>query len=467
MDFALHLQCGCANLHCVCMNIFVFDSSGSGPLIHRLHGLGVHCQMFSMESVRDLGPGTEEGVYFVSHEALTQPVWLNLRARFGQANRYYVVAGRKLASGQIVGAARDGAQDVVDLEDDDERWLVAIERVVASQRLWVQLYGGVKLDEADLLTGQSVVIKALRETIEKLGPTGASVLILGESGVGKERVAQALHKSSHVTGPFIAVNCAAIPRDLIEAEIFGAEKGAYTGATHARAGLVEQADGGTLFLDEIGELDLGLQPKLLRFLETRKARRVGGRGEYRVEVRVLSATNSNLETEVARGKFRPDLFYRISEVTLRVPPLRSRLEDIPLFVKAFLQTAGERFGRHFESAEPELIRKFQQFEWPGNARELKNTIDRLVILYQGPVLRANWWEAPPKLESPQTVTANPAENPSVPAPQPVEIALASRRQKLEMAKKLLRENDDNLTLVSAKLGINPSTLYRWRKAGKV
>src|SRR5262249_42440691 len=151
---------------------------------------------------------------------------------------------------------------------------------------------------------------------------------------------------------FVAVNCAAIPRELIEAEIFGSEKGAYTGSVRARSGLVEQAAGGTLFLDEIGELDFALQPKLLRFLETRHARRVGGDSEYRVDVRVLSATNSNLESEIRKGRFRADLFYRISEVTVRVPPLRTRAEDIPLFVQTFLQTAGERFGRHFESAEP-------------------------------------------------------------------------------------------------------------------
>lgn len=449
------------------MIVSVFDCEGSGQVVHRLHELGVHCQMFLMDSIRDLGPGSSDLVYLVPREALDEPIWLNLRARLGQANRYFVVAGRDLTSRQIVGAVRDGADDVVDLEDSDARWLEVVEKVVTSQQLWVQLYGGAKLDEADLLTGQSVVIKALREAIEKLGPTGASVLILGESGVGKERVAQALHKSSNAKGQFVAVNCAAIPRDLIEAEIFGAEKGAYTGATHARAGLVEQADGGTLFLDELGELDLALQPKLLRFLETRQARRIAGRGEYRVEVRVLSATNSNLEAEVSRGKFRPDLFYRISEVTLRVPPLRSRLEDIPLFVKAFLQNAGERFGRHFESAEPELIRKFQQFDWPGNARELKNTIDRLVILYQGPVLRASWWDPPPRLEAPP-VHAAPAGSPSHgPGAAPAEVALTNRKQKLELARRLLRENDDNLTGVAAKLGINLSTLYRWRKAGKV
>ncbi len=447
------------------MIVSVYHCEARAGLLHRLTGLGINCQTFALDSIRDLGHSAADVVYLIPFEALSSPDWANLRTRLGQANRYYVVSGSELSSEQIVRATHDGALDVIQLQDQDERWLRSLEKVMNSQRLWLQLYGGVMLNEADLLTGQSAAIKALRQTIERLGPTGASVLILGESGVGKERVASALHKSSAIKGPFIALNCAAIPRDLIEAEIFGAEKGAYTGSVQARAGLVEQAAGGTLFLDEIGELDLALQPKLLRFLATHQARRVGGTSEYQVSVRILSATNSNLEAEVARGKFRPDLFYRISEVTMRVPPLRARLEDIPLFVQAFLQSAGERFGRHFESAEPELIKKFQQFDWPGNVRELKNTIDRLVILYQGPVLRAGWWDIPDKSSDPTLI--NQPNQSGFAGEMPGRQPLASRKEKLQIARRLLKESGDNLTWVAAQLGINPTTLYRWRKAGKV
>jgi transcriptional regulator with PAS, ATPase and Fis domain len=265
------------------------------------------------------------------------------------------------------------------------------------------------------------------------------------------------------------VNCAAIPKELMEAELFGAEKGAYTGATKTRPGLVEQASGGTLFLDEIGELEVRLQPKLLRFLETRKARRVGGNAEIQSEVRVLSATNSRLETEVAQGRFRSDLYYRLSEVILHVQPLRARSEDIPQFAKAFMQAAGERAGKYFESVEPELIRKFEQYDWPGNVRELRNAIDRMVILYDGPALRAAWWE-PPRSQAvagvelssgaPPRLAPTNAFNGSTSGPM-------NRRQKLELARQLMESSGNDLTWVAAQLGIHPTTLYRWRKSGKV
>jgi transcriptional regulator with PAS, ATPase and Fis domain len=313
-------------------------------------------------------------------------------------------------------------------------------------------------------------MKALRLAIERLGPTPATVLILGESGVGKERVANALHAASG-RGPFVAVNCAAIPKELMEAELFGAEKGAYTGSVRSRAGLVEQASGVTLFLDEIGELDVRLQPKLLRFLETHRARRVGGHTEIQSEVRVLSATNSNLEAGVAQGRFRSDLYYRLSEVILHIPPLRARPEDIPQFAMAFLPLAGERLGKYFESLEPELIRKFQSYEWPGNVRELRNAIDRMAILYDGPVLRAAWWDRPSGATS-GTAEPNPAagnasaNNPSQPVAANPGMPL-NRRQKLELAGRLLASSGNDLVWVAAQLGIHPTTLYRWRKSRKV
>jgi DNA-binding NtrC family response regulator len=449
------------------MIVSVLNGEGSANLVQRLHALGLNCQRFTPETVKELSHSGWNLVYVVPSDELKSEAWPLLRTKLGQANRYYVVGGSDLSSAEIVSATRDGAYDVVDLEDEDDRWVGALEKVVNSQQLWLQLYGGTALHDGDLLTGQSASIKALRLAIERLGPTGASVLILGESGVGKEHVASSLHKSSASQGPFVAVNCAAIPRELIEAEIFGSEKGSYTGSVRARSGLVEQAAGGTLFLDEIGELDLALQPKLLRFLETRQARRVGGDSEYRVDVRVISATNSNLEGEINRGRFRADLFYRISEVTVRVPPLRSRAGDIPLFVQTFLQTAGERFGRHFESAEPELIKKLQTWDWPGNVRELKNTIDRLVILYNGPVLRAAWWDLPEK-QAPAADELGGAPHSHAHGHARVGHPLmASRKQKLQLAKDLLKQSGDDLTAVAAQLGVNPSTLYRWRKAGKV
>ncbi|HEX4343707.1 MAG TPA: sigma-54 dependent transcriptional regulator [Verrucomicrobiae bacterium] len=446
------------------MIISVLNTPLAKPIEAKLSALSLNCQRFSADSIKDLNHHSSETIYLIPKEILDSEEWSRLRAKLAEANRYFLVVGSGLSSAHIVQATRDGAYDVLQLEDDDARWMDSLEKVVQSQKLWLQLYGGRALDAEEMLIGQSAGIKSLRQAIERLGPTGASVLILGESGVGKEHVASALHSTTS-KGPFVAVNCAAIPRELIEAEIFGAERGAYTGSVKAREGLVEQAAGGTLFLDEMGELDIALQPKLLRFLETRRARRVGGEGEYHVDLRVVSATNSNLESEIAAGKFRADLYYRLSEVSLRVPPLRARLEDIPLFIHTFLQAAGERFGRHFESVEPELIQKFQAYHWPGNVRELKNVIDRLVILYNGPVMRAGWWTPPEAAMVAEPMNAVQAK--AEVRPEPVQAnsppLFAHRKQKMELAKKLLLESDNNQTWVAAQLGINPTTLYRWRK----
>ncbi len=203
----------------------------------------------------------------------------------------------------------------------------------------------------------------------------------------------------------------------------------------------------------------------MRFLETRKARRVGGNAEIQSEVRVLSATNSNLESEIADGKFRSDLYYRLSEVILHVPPLRTRPTDVSLLTMAFLKAAGERLGKNFESVEPELIHKFQQYDWPGNVRELKNAIDRMVILYDGPVLRAPWWDVPQKSTS-RTSARAPAfhTTPSSGDARPVAF---NRKQKLEMARQLMESSGNDLTWVAAQLGIHPTTLYRWRKTRKI
>lgn len=433
----------------------------------KLERLGVRTHRSTKESIGDLDQQSSETVCLLPIEALSEADWPRLRVRLAQANRYYIVAGSGLDSQAIMNAARDGAFDVVLLEDNDQRWTVALQKVIDAQKLWLQLYGGAELKSTNGLLGQSAAMKSLRQAIERLGPTGASVLILGESGVGKEMVANSLHVASG-RGPFVAVNCAAIPKELMEAELFGAEKGAYTGATKTREGLVEQAAAGTLFLDEIGEMDIRLQPKLLRFLETRKARRVGGKEELVSEVRVLSATNSNLETEIALGKFRSDLYYRLSEVILHATPLRTRPEDIAHLSMVFMKTAGERLGKHFDSMEPQLVEKFRAYDWPGNVRELRNVIDRMVIMYDGPVMRAAWWEVPRRAAQPAS------ERPGVHGVAGSALlggggwpASLNRKQKLEMARQLLESSGNDLTWVAAQLGIHPTTLYRWRKMKKL
>ncbi len=444
------------------MQVFIPSHTPAPALEQRLASLDITRRRFSASNVADLAHDNAEAVYLLPWEALSDAEWPQLRVRLTQANRCYVVAGEQLQTAEIMAAARDGASDVLQLSDTDDRWRAALQQAAESQQLWLRLYGSPQGPLPNFLLGQSAPMKSLRVAIEKLGPTNASVLILGESGVGKERVANALHTASG-RGPFVAVNCAAIPKELMEAELFGAERGAYTGAVRSRAGLVEQAAGGTLFLDEIGELDVRLQPKLLRFLETRKARRVGGQTEIQSEVRVLSATNSNLEAGVAGGSFRSDLYYRLSEVILHIPPLRARPEDIPQFALHFLQAAGERHGKYFESLEPQLVRKLQNYDWPGNARELRNAIDRMVILYDGPVLRAAWWDAPQSNYPPASESGANQAPPTAPgAALPL-----SRKQRLERARQLLADGTNDLTWVAAQLGIHPTTLYRWRKGKKV
>ncbi len=488
------------------MMVHVYKSPNSEEISSRLKRLNLPYQEFTSDSILELSHDSSDQVYFVDQRDLEGKDWAALRVRMAQANRYYIVAGPGLSSLEIVNAVRDGAYDVLLNEDTDHRWQEAIDKVVKSQALWMQIYGGKPRATKEVLIGESPSMRSLRQAIERLGPTNASVLIMGESGVGKELVASALHKVAN-QGPFVAVNCAAIPKDLIEAELFGAEKGAYTGALKTRPGLVEQAATGTLFLDEIGELDIQLQPKLLRFLETRRFRRVGGDKELSINVRVLSATNRNLEREVDAGRFRADLYFRLSEIILRVAPLRQRPEDIPLLAQSFLVNAGERFGKHFEGLEPELARKFQNYTWPGNVRELKSAIDRLAIWYDGPLLRAGWWKAPLRSETPSSEMDYPSHfqddmdessaglpesgigsvSSHAPAPSPSHAtgnapaqpsgnggwspggftAAPSRKQKLEMARQLLEESGESLTWVAAQLGVHPTTLYRWRKENKI
>ncbi len=442
----------------------------------RFKRLGLAHRTFSGTNITELTQPTRELVYLLPLQAMDAKTWPKLRVQFARANRPYIIWLEKPTTHDVARSMRDGACDVLSLDDSDERWRQAILAVTESQKIWLQVYGGRPLSAEDVLIGRSEAIQRLQQTIDRLGPTDVCVLIQGESGVGKERVASALHKAGH-DGPFVALNCAAIPKDLLEAELFGVERGAFTGALKARLGLVEQANGGTLFLDEIGEMEIGVQPKLLRFLETRKARRIGGEAEYRVNVRVVSATNRNLDTEITENRFRADLFYRLAELTLQVPPLRARTEDIAELALAFLKKANERFGKNIEMIEPALISRFQQYGWPGNVRELKSTIDRMVLLFDGPILRAPWWDMPENRQS--KASAPPLASPAPTAYSEMDIAaplaapgsygspVLNTKQKLALAKKLLAESDNNYSWAAGQLGINSSTLWRWRKTGKL
>lgn len=249
---------------------------------------------------------------------------------------------------------------------------------------YANLQRNVRGDVFEGMLGASVEMQGVFAYIRKVGPTVAPVLILGESGTGKEMAAQAIHKrSQRRDGPFIAINCNAIPENLIESELFGHEKGAFTGAHMQRKGLIESASGGTLFLDEIGELPLPVQVKLLRFLQERTFQRVGGRQEIQVEARVIAATNADLKQSIAAGQFREDLYFRLAVVVLHLPPMRSRGDDVCILAQDFLQRYATVNGKAGMTFGPDALRALKRHAWPGNVRELQNRVQRAVIMADG------------------------------------------------------------------------------------
>ena len=248
----------------------------------------------------------------------------------------------------------------------------------------------VERSQRGALIGTSQSMDRVRAMIEKVSETDATVLVRGESGTGKELVAREIHErnSARRNEAFVAVNCAALPSELIESELFGHEKGAFTGAAARREGKFEQADGGTLFLDEIGDMSANVQAKLLRALEERRIERLGGNESIPVDVRIVSATHRPLEQEISNGNFRADLFYRLRVVTIDIPPLRERREDIPLLADTFLRVAAERYELPQRALSQGALKKLLEYSWPGNVRELKNTIDRAAIMADGEEISA-------------------------------------------------------------------------------
>ena len=238
-----------------------------------------------------------------------------------------------------------------------------------------------RLTGFDHIIGASPKMRSLFEMISTIAPQSSRVLITGESGTGKELVARAIHENSaRSKTPFVTINCGAFPETLLESELFGYMRGAFTGANENRRGLFQAADGGTLFMDEIGNMSLTMQVKLYRILQEGKVRPVGSTEESSVDVRVIAATNKNLEKEIAEGRFREDLFYRLNVIPIHLPPLRERREDIPLLARAFLDRYAKSMNKKIEGIEPEAMRRLEVYEWPGNVRELENTIERAVAL---------------------------------------------------------------------------------------
>jgi DNA-binding NtrC family response regulator len=326
------------------------------------------------------------------------------------------------------------------------------------------------------LLGNSDAMRRVRTLIEKVAETDATVLVRGESGTGKELVARAIHDRgrAHRRGAFVAVNCAALPSELIESELFGHEKGAFTGAHARRQGKFEQADGGTLFLDEIGDMSANVQAKLLRALEERRIERLGGSDSIAVDVRVVSATHRPLEEEIERGNFRADLFYRLQVVTIDIAPLRERREDIPALAESFARLAAEKYKLPQRAITPAAMRCLIEYDWRGNVRELRNTIDRAMVLAEGEELQPSDLPEeikPARASQSQIAQANEtSESNEVTGGVSVPFTADFREDRREFERRYitrcLEESGGNVTRAASLLGMHRQSLqHKLRELG--
>lgn len=358
-----------------------------------------------------------------------------------------------------VKAMKEGAEDylVKPFAKDQlvhlvKRWLKSRE-LVLENRLLRQELGKQKLDSA--LIALSPGMQEVLSIVSRVANTEASVLIQGESGVGKEVVARAIHQASRKSaGPFVAVNCSALPSQLMESELFGHEKGAFTGAVSMRKGLMEEAGGGTFFMDEVTEMDGGMQAKLLRVLQERKLRRVGGNREIGLDFRLIGATNRNAQEAVQLKTLREDLYFRLAVVTLKIPPLRERREDIPALALHFLQEIGREYGRECEGFSPQVLERFDAYSWPGNVRELRNVVERAVSLAANPIIR--------EVDLPEDLRQTPLRKIGIDTVEPYESAkskIMDQFQK-EYFSGLMVEEKNNISRVAARAQVDRKTVYR-------
>jgi DNA-binding NtrC family response regulator len=302
----------------------------------------------------------------------------------------------------------------------------------------------------DNIVGQSKMMKDVFARIQRAAPVDSTVLILGESGTGKELVAQALHHNSpRKKGPFVPINVAAVPATLVESELFGHVRGAFTGATDKRMGRFEQADGGTLFIDEIGDFELGLQAKLLRVLETMTLTPVGGHEDRKVNVRVVAATSRELRKMVQEGMFREDLYYRLNVIPINLPPLRDRPDDLPILVEHFLREIAESKATPPRRISPEVMRRFQSYRWPGNVRELRNVLEQMMVLADGDMLTER--DLPEHIAESAQTSATPREIPT---------GLTMEELEKLAITKALDQCAGNRTHAANRLGISVRTLQR-------
>jgi two-component system, NtrC family, nitrogen regulation response regulator NtrX len=360
-----------------------------------------------------------------------------------------------------VKATRLGAYDFIEKPLSLEKTVLAVRNALEFQRL-AQENRELRqtLEERYEIVGESPAIQALRTQIQSAAPSHGRVLIRGESGTGKELIARAIHRQSlRADKVFVEVNCAAIPDELIESELFGHERGAFTGATTKRRGKFEMADGGTIFLDEVGDMSLKTQAKVLRVLQEQTFERVGGSETMAVEVRVIAASNKHLEEEIQRGKFREDLFYRLNVIPFEVPPLRDRKEDIPLLSSHFLRLFSGEYGKREKAFSPDAMDLLIQYPWPGNVRELRNVTERMVIMVGQEVIQRE-----DLAQSLRPRTPGGTDGAAEPAPE-AEGSLRDARERFErdFILRCLKGTHWNITRAAERLGIERSNLHRKMK----
>ena len=364
-----------------------------------------------------------------------------------------------------VEAMKRGAYDYVSKPYDIEELRLVISRALEKLELTqenIQLRKELERRSGfGPILGQTVAMRKVFDLMEKVSLSDITVLIHGESGTGKELVAREIHRrSSRHNRPFITMNCAALPENLIESELFGHERGAFTGAVRQRKGKFELAGEGTIFLDEIGDMSLNTQSKILRILQEKKFERLGGDQTLEVDVRVLSATHKDLMEEIQNGNFRNDLYYRLKVIDIEIPPLRERREDIPVLVEHYLAEFSKKHNKKVEGIDPEGLRLLLRYHWPGNVRQLVNMLERAVVLASGPVLRKE--DLPNELELPSGFTDSYLDDlMHLPFKQAKE-KIVTRFMK-EYLTKRLNDNDGNISHTAAELGIKRQSLQAMMK----
>ncbi|HUV12113.1 MAG TPA: sigma-54 dependent transcriptional regulator [Acidobacteriota bacterium] len=396
------------------------------------------------------------------YDAIFLDVWLpgkdgldtlkELRSR--NPNQYVIMISGHGSIETAVQATKLGAFDFIEKPLSLDKLMLVLEHALKHKSLEEENRNLKEIVRREsIMVGDSVPMRALRQQIAYAAPTEGRILIYGENGTGKELVARLLHlQSNRRIQPFVEVNCAAIPEDLIESELFGNAKGAFTGATESRKGKFDLADQGTLFLDEVGDMSLKTQAKVLRVLEEQRFHAVGSNEALEVDVRVIAATNKNLEKKIEEGSFREDLFFRLNVIPFEVPPLRQRVEDIPVLIEYFMNYFCDRDGRQKKVITSEALQQLQKYRWPGNVRELKNVVERLVIML--PKEEVSLYDLPLTILS----GGNPSDD------DRSSWQLAREEFEREFILRSLLEHEGNVSRTAAAIGIERSHLHRKLKA---